>query len=99
MDALERGNKEMLAQHEVAAAAEFRRALEIDPTNQFARQRLKDSSWEPDKVPSQTLEVTQKSIDVRLSPSTERKDFHYRGDSKHSSDADRAGLRHHGHDR
>jgi type II secretory pathway component GspD/PulD (secretin) len=72
----------MLAQHEVAAAAEFRRALEIDPTNQFARQRLSDSSWAPDRVPSKTLEVTKKSIDVRLSPSTERKDFHYRGDSK-----------------
>lgn len=82
MAALERGNQEMLAQHEVAAAAEFRRALEIDPTNQFARQRLSDSSWAPDRVPSKTLEVTKKSIDVRLSPSTERKDFHYRGDSK-----------------
>lgn len=82
MAALERGNQEMLAQHEVAAAAEFRRALEIDPTNQFARQRLSDSSWAPDRVPSKTLEGTKKSIDVRLSPSTERKDFHYRGDSK-----------------
>ena len=82
MAALERGNQAMLAQHEVAAAAEFRRALEIDPTNQFARQRLSDSSWAPDRVPSKTLEVTKKSIDVRLSPSTERKDFHYRGDSK-----------------
>ena len=82
MAALERGNQAMLAQHEVAAAAEFRRALEIDPTNQFARQRLSDSSWAPDRVPSKTLEGTKKSIDVRLSPSTERKDFHYRGDSK-----------------
>jgi tetratricopeptide (TPR) repeat protein len=82
MAALERGNQEMLAQHEVAAAAEFRKALEFDPTSQFARQRLSDSSWAPDKVPSKTLEMTQKSIDVRLSPTTERKDFQYRGDSK-----------------
>jgi general secretion pathway protein D len=82
MAALERGNREMLAQHEVAAAAEFRKALELDPTSQFARQRLSDSSWEADKVPSRTLEITQKSIDVRLSPNFERKDFHYRGDSK-----------------
>ena len=82
MDALERGNQEMLAKNEAAAAAEFQRALEIDPTNQFARQRLSDSTWEGDKAPSRTLEITQKTIDVRLSPSTERKDFHYRGDSR-----------------
>lgn len=82
MEALDRGNKEMLAQHEVAAAAEFRVALEIDPTNEFARQRLKDSIWESDKVPSRTPETSQKSIDVRLSPATGRKDFHYKGDSR-----------------
>jgi general secretion pathway protein D len=82
MEALERGNQEMLAKNEAAAAAEFRRALEIDPTNQFARQRLSDSNWEGGKTPSRTLEMTQKTIDVRLSPSTERKDFHYRGDSR-----------------
>ena len=82
MDALERGNQEMLAKNEAAAAAEFQRALEFDPTNQFARQRLSDSTWEGDKAPSRTLEITQKTIDVRLSPSTERKDFHYRGDSR-----------------
>ena len=82
MEAVERGNREMLAKNEAAAAAEFRSALEIDPTNQFARQRLSDSTWEGGKVPTRSLEITQKTIDVRLSPSTERKDFHYRGDSR-----------------
>jgi len=82
MEALERGNKAMLANHEVAAAAEFRRALEIDPSNEFARQRLKDSIWEGDAVPTRTVRVAQNSIEVSLSPSPERKDFHYRGDSR-----------------
>jgi type II secretory pathway component GspD/PulD (secretin) len=82
MEALERGNKAMLAKNEVAAEAEFRRALEIDPTNEFARQRLKDSIWEADSVPSRSLRVAQNSIEVWLSPSAERKDFHYRGDSR-----------------
>ncbi len=82
MEALERGNQDMLAKNEMAATVEFQRALEIDPTNQFARQRLRDSVWQDDKVTSKTLASTQKSIDVRLSPSKERKDFHYRGDSK-----------------
>jgi general secretion pathway protein D len=82
MQSLERGNKAMEANNEVAATAEFRKALEIDPTNEFARQRLSDSIWEANKVSSRTLEITQKSIDVRLSPSEDHKDFHYKGDSR-----------------
>ena len=45
MEALERGNQAMQAKNEVVASAEFRHALEYDPTNEFARQRLKDSVW------------------------------------------------------
>ena len=82
MQALERGNKDMLAKNEVAATAEFRRALEIDPTNEFARQRLKDSIWEGESAPSRSLQIAQKSIEVQLSPSPERKSFHFRGDSR-----------------
>lgn len=82
IEAVERGNQAMQAKNEVAAAAEFRRALEIDPTNEFARQRLRDSMWEDNPVASRTLQVVQKSIDVSLSPSSGRKDFHYRGDSR-----------------
>jgi len=82
MEALERGNKAMLAKNEVAAAGEFRQALEIDPTNEFARQRLRDSIWESDKAPNHTLQIAQKSIDAQVSPSSDRKDFHLRGDSR-----------------
>jgi type II secretory pathway component GspD/PulD (secretin) len=82
MQALERGNKAMLVNNEVVATAEFRRALEFDPANEFARQRLNDSIWESNQVPSRTLQVAQKSIEVWLSPSAERKGFHFRGDSR-----------------
>lgn len=82
LQALERGNKAMMAKNEIAAAAEFRRALEIDPTNEFARQRLKDSIWEANPAPSRTMQMVQKSVEVSLSPSSDRKDFHYRGDSR-----------------
>jgi len=82
MEALERGNKAMLSKNEVAAEAEFRRALEIDPSNEFARQRLRDSIWESEPAPSRTLRVAQNSIEVSLSPSPGRKDFHFRGDSR-----------------
>ena len=43
MQALERGNKAMLENKEIVAMAEFRRATEYDPTNDFAIQRLRDS--------------------------------------------------------
>jgi len=82
MQSLERGNKAMEANNEVVATAEFRKALEIDPTNEFARQRLSDSIWEANKVQSRTLEIAQKSVDVRLSPNADHKDFHYKGDSR-----------------
>ena len=82
MQSLERGNKAMETNNEVVATAEFRKALEIDPTNEFARQRLSDSIWEANKVQSRTLEIAQKSVDVRLSPNADHKDFHYKGDSR-----------------
>ena len=82
MEALGRGNKAMQAKDEIAANAEFRHALEYDPSNDFARQRLNDSIWGSSPSPSHTLQVVQKSVEVSLSPSPERKDFQFRGDSR-----------------
>lgn len=82
MDALERGNKAMQAKNEVVATAEFQRALQYDSSNEFARQRLNDSVWENNPPPSRNLRVVQKSVEVALSPTSERKDFHFRGDSR-----------------
>jgi general secretion pathway protein D len=82
MAALERGNKAMATNNEVLATAEFRRALEFDPDNEFARQRLKDSIWEETPAPSRTLQMVQKSVEVSLSPQPGLHDFHYKGDSR-----------------
>src|SRR5215469_2632402 len=82
MDALERGNRAMSANDEVLATAEFRRALEFDPDNEFARQRLKDALWEETPAPRRTLQVVQNSVEVSLSPQTGLHDFHYKGDSR-----------------
>jgi len=82
MEAIERGNRAMLENNEVAAMAEFRRALEFDPSNEFARQRLHDAVWAREVVPNRTLEITAKTIDVRLSPQEGKKDFHFKGDSR-----------------
>ena len=47
--ALQRGNKAMLDNNDIVAMAEFRRALEYDPTNTFAMQRLRDAV--PETIP------------------------------------------------
>jgi general secretion pathway protein D len=82
MEALARGNKAMQAKNEIAASAEFRQALEYDPSNDFARQRLNDSVWESGTLPSRALQVVERSLEVSVSPSPERKDFQFRGDSR-----------------
>ena len=55
---------------------------QYDPSNEFARQRLNDSVWESNAPPSRNLRVVEKSVEVSLSPTPERKDFHFRGDSR-----------------
>jgi type II secretory pathway component GspD/PulD (secretin) len=82
MDAIEQGNKAMLAGNEVMATAEFRRALEFDPDNEFARQRLKDAVWEETPASGRTVHVAEKSVEVSLSPEAGVHDFHYKGDSR-----------------
>ena len=82
MQALDRGNKAMQAKNELVATAEFRQALAYDPSNEFARQRLNDSVWETGPAPSRTLQIVQKSLEVSVSPNTERKNFGFRGDSR-----------------
>lgn len=82
MEALQRGNRAMQASNEVVATAEFRRALEFDPTNEFARQRLNDSVWDSTAPPSRSLQVVETSVEVLLSPTPELRDFRFRGDSR-----------------
>ena len=41
-DRLERGSTELLAGRRADALADFRAALELDPQNEFAQQRLQD---------------------------------------------------------
>ena len=81
MDAIQRGNKALSEQKQIVAMAEFRRALQFDPQNQFAAQRLKDSVW---RGPSESdhLRLADSSDEVLLQPSTAHHDFHFRGDAR-----------------
>jgi len=82
MEALERGNQAMLAHNEIVAMGEFRRAVEYDPTNEFALQRLRDSLPERSQVHLEGLRITEQSAPIELQPNAAHRDFHYRGDAR-----------------
>ena len=80
-DHLERGNEEMGRGLQIEALAHFRTALQLDPQNDFAQQRLKDAmgEWAPKSAAPQ---VVADSGEIRVVPSQAQADFHYRGDSR-----------------
>ena len=79
---LENGNSHLLAKRQVEALAEFRAALQLDPSNAFAQQRLQDalSEWAPHTA--EKTAVLAASGEIEVVPSPVRADFHYQGDSK-----------------
>jgi tetratricopeptide (TPR) repeat protein len=79
---LEHGNDNLQAGRQVEALADFRLALQLDPQNDFAQQRLMDAVG---PLPIRATGPPQliASIDTLASkPKEERHDFHYRGDSR-----------------
>jgi len=79
---LERGNSDLLDGRQVEALAEFRTALNLDPQNEFAEQRITDAlgpvpvlSAAPPQVVASADALTPKPIDGHH-------DIHYRGDSR-----------------
>ena len=79
---LERGNSDLLDGRQVEALAEFRTALNLDPQNEFAQQRISDALG---PVPVHTASPPQMiaSADALVAkPIDGRHDVHYRGDSR-----------------
>ncbi|HET7441993.1 MAG TPA: hypothetical protein VFJ47_11885 [Terriglobales bacterium] len=78
---VQRGNQELLNRQQVEALADFRSALQLDPKNEFARERLQDAmgEWAPKTSPG--VEVEYASIPA-LTPAEQTADFRYRGDSR-----------------
>ena len=81
MDAINRGNKALDEQKEIVAMAEFRRALEFDPQNQFATQRLRESVFRNDPG-SSSLRMADSSDEILLQPNPSHHDFRFRGDER-----------------
>jgi general secretion pathway protein D len=79
---LDRGNSDLRDGRQLEAMAEFRTALELDPQNEFAQQRIHDA-FGPVPVPSAQRPQLIASVDALVAkPIDEHHDFHYRGDSR-----------------
>lgn len=81
MQALRRGNKAMIDKNEVVAMAEFQRALQYDPTNTYALQRLRDATPEQAQ-PVEPVSVIEQSTPIEVRPAAQHHEFHFRGDSR-----------------
>ncbi len=81
-DHIERGNQFLLEYLNAQAAAEFRAALELDPDNTYARERLAESSRDSTPDPRHVSLPPQPELagEVQIEPKSDHTSFHYRGD-------------------
>lgn len=81
---LERGNAALAKEDRVQAMAAFRQALELDPDNTFAKQRLRDSLPELPEIQHSAppRNVLEAASEIFLQPKATTQSFKYRGDSR-----------------
>jgi general secretion pathway protein D len=78
---VQRGNVLLAQNSRPQAAAEFRAALDLDPENQFARERLQESSLPA--IPSLPRALPERLVnagEIHLEPKNDRATFHFSGD-------------------
>lgn len=79
---LDRGNSDFSEGREVEALAEFRTALNLDPQNEYAQQRVLDAVG---PLPLRTIgpaELIESADTLNITPVDALRDFHYSGDSR-----------------
>lgn len=81
-EALRKGNQAMHAGDATAALADFRQAVEIDPSNEYAEQRLHDAL--PARESFGTPQFRARLGETRLEPTPGVHSFEYKGDSIHA---------------
>lgn len=81
-DHIQRGNSALAGNNEIVAMAEFRTALNLDPHNEFAQERLKESLGDSAPRLSKPATVLADAGEINLEPQSERADFHFRGSSR-----------------
>lgn len=77
-----RGNQFLQVQNFGRAAAEFRAALELDPGNDAALERMRHVAEPLGPLPSRRLRLLAQAGEVLLEPHPGRKSFRFRGDSQ-----------------
>jgi general secretion pathway protein D len=81
-DHIERGNAALAGNNEVVALAEFRSALNLDPHNQFAQQRIADALGDSSPRLSGPAQILADAGEIEVQPLDRRADFHFRGGSR-----------------
>ncbi|HLX86657.1 MAG TPA: hypothetical protein VKR59_22355 [Terriglobales bacterium] len=79
---LERGNDELNRGRQIEAMAEFRSALDLDPQNEFARQRVLDALGPLPVRTASPPQLVESADAITPKPIDGRHDFSYRGDSR-----------------
>jgi hypothetical protein len=77
---VERGNSLLADGQRAPAAIEFRAALNLDPDNEFAQQRLGDALQDPASPLPHDLPTLVDAGEIHLQPKPDHASFHYRGD-------------------
>jgi len=79
---IERGNSELQSGKQIEALADFRSAVNLDPSNQFAQERMRDAVGDAVPAPAGPPVVVEQSQEIQLAPGRNLASFHFRGDSK-----------------
>jgi general secretion pathway protein D len=79
---IQRGNSELQGGKQVEALADFRAAVNLDPGNRFAQERMRDALGDSAPKPGASPKIIEQSPEIRLAPSQNLASFHFRGDSK-----------------
>ncbi|MGE0405940.1 MAG: hypothetical protein AB7O65_06550 [Candidatus Korobacteraceae bacterium] len=80
LEHVQRGSLQLTEGRPIQAAASFRQALELDPSNSFARERLQQTMASSVPVESR-LRVEDDTSGPVVRPSPQKKSFHFEGDS------------------
>ena len=81
-DYLEQGNTNLLEGRRLEALAKFRNALDLDPQNAFAQQRLQDATAEWAPRPELAPKILASSGEWKVKPNPVVAEFHFRGDGR-----------------
>jgi general secretion pathway protein D len=79
---LEKGNNDLLGGEAVEAMAEFRSALDLDPQNEFALQRVRDALGTAPVSVAEPPQLVASADAIEAKPMDLPHDFHFDGDSR-----------------